>query len=75
MAINLDPVVQAVLEGYALPLDGIHGIAHWARVLENGLLVADANGAKTEVVRLFAVLHDSRRVSEGQRPRPRSAGY
>jgi hypothetical protein len=34
---NLKPILQVILEDYALPLNGDHGVAHWARVLENGL--------------------------------------
>lgn len=45
---------------------GDHGVVHWARVLENGLRVAEANGADREVVTLFALFHDSRRVNEGR---------
>jgi uncharacterized protein len=41
-----------------------HGVVHWARVLENGLRVAEVNGADREVVALFAMFHDSRRVTE-----------
>ena len=62
---NLKPLVHRILEDYALRWDGTHGVGHWARVLENGLRLADATGAKIEVVQLFAVFHDSRRVSEG----------
>lgn len=40
------------------------GVAHWARVLENGLRLVDETGANVEVVSLFAVLHDSRRINE-----------
>lgn len=61
---NLRAIVSAVLDGYALPLRGTHGIVHWARVLENGLRIADANGADRELVTLFAVFHDARRVNE-----------
>ena len=64
MALNIRLVLQAVLEEYALPLGGAHGVAHWARVLENGVRLADATGANVEVVQLFALLHDSRRRSE-----------
>jgi uncharacterized protein len=63
--IDLKPIVHAILEGYALRWDGTHGVGHWARVLENGLRLAEATGAKVEVVQLFAVFHDSQRVSEG----------
>ena len=63
--LNLAPLVHAILEEYALSWHGTHGIGHWARVLENGLRLAEATGADVEVVRLFAVFHDSRRVNEG----------
>jgi len=42
----------------------IHGPAHWRRVEGSGLQIAADNGADADVVRLFAVLHDSRRVND-----------
>lgn len=57
-------IVRAVLGGYCLPVHGPHGVAHWARVLETGLRIAEATGADREVVALFALFHDSRRVNE-----------
>lgn len=58
-------LVQEVLAGYRLDLDGIHGPAHWLRVRVNGLaLAAMTPGACVEVVELFALLHDSRREDE-----------
>ena len=57
-------LLQEILRGYVLPLHGYHGVVHWARVLENGIRVAAANGGDAEVVRLFALFHDSRRVNE-----------
>ncbi len=65
---NLKPILQAVFEDYALPLDGAHGVAHWARVLENGLKLSQETGANVQVVSLFAVLHDSCRINEGTDP-------
>lgn len=62
---NLKAIVHRSLEDYPLPWDGTHGVSHWARVLENGLRIADVTGAKIEVVRLFAVFHDARRINEG----------
>lgn len=46
-----------------------HGVEHWARVQRNGvaLLEKGAPGDR-EIVELFAVLHDSRRESEGDDP-------
>lgn len=71
------PILHAILDDYELPWDGEHGIAHWARVLENGLRLAAETGANVEVVRLFALMHDSRRVNEGTDPDhgPRAAEF
>lgn len=63
--LELCPLVQQILGAYQLPVLGIHGVIHWARVLENGLRLAESTGADVEVVRLFALFHDSRRVNEG----------
>lgn len=77
MTSNISIILHAVLEGYTLPWGGDHGVAHWARVLENGLRLAEETGADLGVVRLFAVLHDSRRVNEATDPEhgPRAAEF
>lgn len=76
-AMNPPVILRAVLDDYALPWDGDQGVAHWARVLENGLRFAEETGADVEVVRLFALLHDSRRVNEFHDPEhgPRAAEF
>jgi uncharacterized protein len=61
---NLAAIMGVILRDYALPVRGAHGVVHWARVLENGLRVAEATGADREVVTLFALFHDSRRINE-----------
>jgi uncharacterized protein len=66
--LNLKPIVHAILAQYTLPSDGVHGIAHWARVLETGVRLSKVTGANIEVVRLFAAFHDCRRVTEGADP-------
>lgn len=58
----------AIRRQYRLPWRGIHGVTHWARVLENGLRLAVHTRARIEVVSLFAVFHDSRRVNEHHDP-------
>jgi uncharacterized protein len=63
--LHLKPLVHAILEDYVLPIDGTHGVTHWARVLEIGARLAEETGANLEVVQLFAVFHDSRRINEG----------
>ncbi|KAA5542126.1 hypothetical protein FYK55_15060 [Roseiconus nitratireducens] len=64
MRSKLKQILETILDGYALPIDGDHGVAHWARVLENGLRLGDETGADLDVVALFAIFHDSRRVNE-----------
>ena len=61
-------LIQTILNEYQLSYRGVHGITHWARVLENGLRLALLNGAQTLVVALFAVFHDSRRTNESRDP-------
>jgi uncharacterized protein len=69
------PVLSELLRTYVLPLNGPHGIAHWARVLETGVRLVESTSANLAVVRLFAVLHDSKRLNEGHDPEhgPRAA--
>ena len=57
-------ILRAILAGYKLTILGNHGVFHWARVLENGLEIAKVTGADVEVVAMFALFHDSRRVNE-----------
>jgi uncharacterized protein len=61
-------LIQTILKDYQLSWRGIHGITHWARVLENGFRLASYTGAQAEVVALFAVFHDSRRINESKDP-------
>jgi len=68
MPLNLPLIVRAILDEYALSPDGDHGVAHWARVLENGLRLAKVTRANIEVVQLFALFHDSKRVKETSDP-------
>ena len=46
----------------------IHGPLHWARVEKNGLELAAETGADETVVRLFAILHDTCRLDDGDDP-------
>ena len=57
-------IVNEILQDYALSVRGAHGVVHWARVLENGQRLAAATRARIEVVTLFALFHDSRRVND-----------
>ena len=53
---------------YRLDWNGVHGVAHWARVRVNGLRLALHNGADTRIVEYFAFLHDACRRGEGRDP-------
>jgi len=66
MATSVDRarLLSAIRDGYLLDWDGIHGAAHWARVRENGLRLAETTGARADVVELFSFLHDARRRNE-----------
>ncbi len=57
-------LIQMILADYSLPWFGVHGVSHWARVLENGLRLAALTGANPRIIRYFAVFHDSRRLNE-----------
>jgi hypothetical protein len=47
---DLKPILKAILDEYVLPWDGDHGVAHWARVLENGRRLAEQTSANVEIV-------------------------
>lgn len=74
---DLKPILKMILQDYALPLDGCHGVVHWARVLENGLRLSHETRAKVEIVTLFAVLHDAKRLNDHFDPDhgPRAAEF
>jgi len=68
MSISYKLLAQAVLNQYLLPLDGVHGVTHWARVQENGLRLAEETGANMDIIRLFALFHDACRQNESRDP-------
>jgi uncharacterized protein len=65
---NLKNLLHIILSQYQLPVDGIHGITHWGRVLENGRRLSEFTGADPGVLEYFSILHDSRRQSEKRDP-------
>jgi len=70
-----ESLIEAVAKHVSINLRGIHGLSHWARVLDNGLRLVAANGADPAVVELFALFHDSRRLNDTADPEhgPRGA--
>jgi uncharacterized protein len=62
---SLWSLVVALRVGHAT---SIHGPEHWRRVERNGLLLAADANVDVDVVKLFALFHDSRRESDGWDP-------
>jgi uncharacterized protein len=65
MSTNWQRIWEHVTRRFQCGRDSVHGPSHWRRVERNGLFIAVRNGAVEEVVRLFAVFHDSRREHDG----------
>jgi uncharacterized protein len=62
------PLWGLVTTQFRLGRDSIHGPGHWLTVRRNGLYLATHHPADEEVVRLFAVFHDSCRENERSDP-------
>lgn len=65
MTTDWEKLWQRVTRDFDCDGQAVHGPDHWRRVERNGLLLATRTGAIIEVVRLFAVFHDSRREHDG----------
>lgn len=61
-------LLDRVIDSIPARTHGIHGLPHWIRVERNGLLLAGAEGGDPEVVSLFALFHDSRRINDDADP-------
>ena len=63
--INFTRLWHLVPQGFALGQHSIHGPNHWRTVERFALrIAAETDGVDTDVVRLFALFHDSRRENE-----------
>jgi uncharacterized protein len=58
-------LLELLRHEFCLDWTGLHGINHWKRVRENGLRLADSTGADTNIIELFAFLHDLKRENDG----------
>lgn len=63
--LKFHPLIDRAVDRFALDEGSIHGPAHWARVLENGLRLAPFSGGDKDVVALFAIFHDCCRENDG----------
>jgi uncharacterized protein len=75
--LSVRELIRIILARSRLPAGSVHGIAHWARVLENARRIAPQTGADPRVLELFAVLHDSQRETDGydEDHGPRAAAF
>jgi len=67
-------LLGAIRRQYRLSWTGIHGVGHWARVLDTGLHLASLTGADPEVVSCFALFHDACRANDSYDPRHGARG-
>lgn len=64
---DINAVRDWALSQFTLGPETIHGVVHWETVMGHGIRLAESTpGADLMVVRLFALLHDCRRVSDGR---------
>jgi uncharacterized protein len=68
IAVHYPELWSLVEAQFPLEPGSIHGPLHWRRVERIGLRIASSSGADTDVVRLFALFHDSRRENEHTDP-------
>ncbi len=68
MSIITKHLLEMLNDQYAQSVVGIHGLAHWVRVLANGRKLARQTNANLNVIKLFSVFHDSCRINDGHDP-------
>ena len=68
------PLWQLVIAQFRLPEPTDHGATHWLTVLRNGMELCRHHPADEEIVRLFALFHDSCRHDEYADPGHGSRG-
>jgi uncharacterized protein len=66
--IDFDALWKLIAAPHSVQTTSIHGPGHWRRVERNGLLLSSRTGANANVVRLFALFHDSQRLNDGYDP-------
>ena len=60
----MNALISKVVNEAMLSNSSIHGIHHWQTVERNGVYLCQFNVADEEVVRLFALFHDSMRLND-----------
>lgn len=77
MKYDFQEIVRLAKSQFQLDRKGVHGVAHWQRVQENGLKLARHNGANKQTIALFSFLHDCCREDDRADPEhgPRAAEF
>jgi uncharacterized protein len=68
MSLITPTLINILRQRFNLDWQGIHGCPHWARVRQNGLLLAPLTGANSRVIEYFAFLHDVCRDNDDHDP-------
>lgn len=68
MSIITIELLAEIKKHYKLRWMGTHGIIHWNRVYDNGVMLSEQAGVNPNVVQLFSVLHDCQRKNEHKDP-------
>lgn len=73
----IQKIIKLAKEQFILEDHNIHGFDHWDEVEKNGIMLANQPGVDLTVVRLFAHIHDCKRLDDHQDPQhgDRSADY
>lgn len=67
---DFERALAAAKAQFRLDIHGVHGLPHWERVLKHGTEIAKRDPrVDRKVVSLFAVLHDSQRLNDGDDPK------
>lgn len=62
-------VIAKIFNDFELEIEeGIHGFFHWARVIDNGLTLANMNGANPNIIIAFGLFHDCKRENDNEDP-------
>jgi len=67
MSIRLSQLWERVEKEYKMDVNGYHGKRHWEKVDKNVSMMGAMKGSKEniKVCRLFAILHDAKRTTQG----------
>ena len=66
--INFKKLWQIVISNKNRINSRVHAPEHWTKVERNGLYICNKNNADEEVIRLFALFHDSMIQHDGRDP-------